>query len=369
MPRTTQKIKTLPTNEMPFRTGDEPAATKGTRSARLAKLIAVQAVAMGLCLSAGAQETHDKLPNYVPVLQHIRAKALAVDQQKGYLVEQVKPGVFVMTDGVYQSAFVTTGHGVIVFDAPPSFAGHIVKAVAEVTSEPIQQLVYSHTHVDHIGGADLIVKHFPKVQIVAEEGVAAFLREKNDQRRPQPTRTFKDHQTLKLGSTTVELKLGHWHSPEGDLFIYLPDKKFLIAIDTLAPGHVPFMDFDLTMNMHEYIKVFDQLLAYDFDVLVAGHLTYLASREDVQTTRDYTMDVYKTMKRIHDGMDQMAVMSEAAAKYTWDNKVAIFRTLLDRMVEQGAKEIQSRWIDKLAGVDVFGASHCRTALVYVRWDD
>ena len=328
------------------------------------------AVALGLLFTvATPAQAADKLPNYVPVLPQVKARALAVDPQKGYVVKQVKPGVFVITEGIYQSAFVTTGKGVILFDAPPSFAQHIIKAVAEVTSEPVVKLVYSHVHVDHIGGAHLILKQFPKLQIVAEEGTAVILREKRDPHRPLPTRTFKDHQTLKLGSMTVELKLGNWHSPEGDLFIYLPGKKFLMAIDTLAAGWVPFMDFDLTMNMHDYLKVFDQLLAYDFDVLVPGHLTYLADREDVQVTKDYVTDVYKTVKRIHDGTDQMAVMSRAAQKYSWDNKFAIFRTLLDGLVDQCVREIQGRWIDKLAGVDVFVASHCSTALVYARWDD
>jgi len=89
----------------------------------------------------------------------------------------------------------------------------------------------------------------------------------------------------------------------------------------------------------------------------------------VQVTKDYVTDVYKTVKRIHDGTEQMAVMSQAAQQYTWDNKFAIFRTLLDGVVDQCATEIQGRWIDKLAGVDVFVSSHCSTALVYVRWDD
>ncbi len=40
-----------------------------------------------------------------------------------------------------------------------------------------------------------------------------------------------------------------------------------MAVDTFPPGYVPFMNFDLTMNMHAYLKMFDQLLAYDFDVL------------------------------------------------------------------------------------------------------
>lgn len=332
--------------------------------------IATIALAVGLSFgtSAKAQEA-DKLPSYVPVLPQIKARALAVDPQKGYLVKEVKPDVYVITDGIYQSAFVTTGKGVILFDAPESFAQHIVTAVTEVTREPIVQLVYSHAHLDHIAGASLIVKQVPNLAIVAEEGTAAFLREKRDARRPIPTSTFKGQRTLKLGRMTVELKKGQWHSPEGDLFVYLPGRKFLMAIDTLAAGHVPFMDFDLSTNMHAYLKVFDQLLAYDFDVLVPGHLTYLADRQDVQMSKDYALDVYKTVKRIHEGTDQMKVMSQAAQKYSWDNKFAIFRTLLDGVIAQCATEIQGRWIDKLAGVDVFGASHCRAALIYARWDD
>src|SRR5205807_9439179 len=123
------------------------------------KLIAALALSLGVPFSGtvAAQEL-DELPNYVPVLPQVKARALAVDPQKGYLVERVKPGVFVITDGAYQSAFVTTGNGVILFDAPPSLAEHLLKAVADVTSEPVVQLVYSHVHSDHIAGAGLILK-------------------------------------------------------------------------------------------------------------------------------------------------------------------------------------------------------------------
>jgi hypothetical protein len=47
--------------------------------------------------------------------------------------------------------------------------------------------------------------------------------------------------------------------------------------------------------MHEYLKMFDELLAYDFDVLVTGHLTSLGTRQDVVDTKNYTMDVYETV--------------------------------------------------------------------------
>jgi glyoxylase-like metal-dependent hydrolase (beta-lactamase superfamily II) len=309
------------------------------------------------------------LPDFLPVPVSVKTRILQVDPQKGYLVKELKPSVYMITDGGYQSLFVTTGSGVILLDAPPSFGGKIVEAVGEVTKEPIKELVYSHSHLDHISGAVAVMKDVPGLRILAEDGVAAFLNAKDDPRRPRPTETFNDHYVLQRGSATIELKKGHWHSNEGDLFIYLPSAKVLMAVDTMPPGSAPFMDFDLTADFREYLKIFDQLLAYDFDVLVGGHLSFPGTRSDVLLTKQYTTDVYETIKRIHDGTDQMKVVSRAVAKYGPDNKMALFRSLLDPMVQQCAKEIVGRWSDKLASVDVYAASHCHTALIYARWDD
>jgi len=41
----------------------------------------------------------------------------------------------------------------------------------------------------------------------------------------------------------------------------------------------------------------------------------------------------------------------------------------ERITAKAVAELQARWIDKLAGVDVFVDSHVRTALIYGRWDD
>src|SRR5262249_9073415 len=138
-------------------------------------------------------------------------------------------------------------------DAPPSFAGKIVNAVSQVTKEPIVELVYSHSHLDHIAGAPEVLKQVPDLKILAEEGVANFLREKRDPRRTLPTETVKREHTLKLGSATIEMKHGHWHSNEGDLYIYIPAAKVLMAIDTLPPGYAQFQDFDLTSDFHDYL--------------------------------------------------------------------------------------------------------------------
>jgi glyoxylase-like metal-dependent hydrolase (beta-lactamase superfamily II) len=321
--------------------------------------------ALFLATAAVAQET--RLPNYAPLLPQVRARAWAVDSQKGYVVREVKPSVFIITDGTYQSMFVTTGKGVVLFDAPSSLAQHIVQAVADVTKERIVKLVYSHIHVDHIGGAGLILEQNPGIEIVAEEGVTRFLREQNEPNRPEPTHVFKDRETLTFGSMTAELKVGYWHSPPGDLFIYLPDKKVLMAVDTMSSGSVPFMGFDLTMNMDAYLKVFPQLLAYDFDLLVPGHHSNPSTKDDVKLVQAYVMDIYDTIKRIHDS-DHKALTSKAAQKYGRDNTYAIAGALMHNEVDQCEKEIRDRWMTKLDNVDVWVRSQCQTALVYYEWD-
>lgn len=316
------------------------------------RLIAVVACALGFWLvpSAWAQ-TADTLPDYAPLVPEIKAKSPVIDPEKGYVVEELKPGVFMITDGAYESVFVTTGMGVVLFDAPPSFAHHIQQAVAEKTSEPIVQLVYTHVHVDHIGGAGLILKQNPKMEILAEMGTAEFLREMHDPQRPVPTRTFKDQETLKLGSLTANMKVGYWHSPEGDLLISIPDKKFVIAIDAFSSGATPFMGFDLTMNMHEYLKLFDQLQAMDFDVMVPGHHGTPATQADVQVAKSYVTDVYNTVTRIL-AEDHQALRARAVQKYGSENGWAVASVLIDSEVNQCANEVKGRWIKKLEGVDI-----------------
>jgi glyoxylase-like metal-dependent hydrolase (beta-lactamase superfamily II) len=333
---------------------------------RLKLVIALRAV-MSFSMMTTAVAQDGALPNYVPLLPQAKARAWAVDPQTGYVVRELKPNVYLITNGGYQALFITTGSGVTLFDAPPSFASHIDQAVADVTSERIVRLVYSHMHVDHIGGAGLLLRQNPNMEIVAEDGVARFLREQNDPSRPEPTNVFKDHEKLTAGLIVVELKVGYWHSPPGDLFIYLPSRKVLMAVDTMSSGSVPFTGFDLTMNTDAYLKVFDQLLAYDFDILVPGHHSNPSTRDDVRLVKEYVMDIYGTIKRVHE-LDHRALMARAVQKYGRENSYPTARVLMDKEVDQCAEEIKDRWVSKLDNVDVWAQSQCRTALVYFEWD-
>ena len=323
-----------------------------------------------LSVNAFAQSTQtaEVLKQYVPVLPSVRANFFKVDPKVGYAIKDVGGGVYVVSDNMWQSAFLVSDDGVIVFDAPETFGKSLPSAIARVTDKPIKILVYSHIHRDHIGGSAAF-RYIRGLQIVACKGVADFLKEQNDPERLVPTETFESQKTIKFGGKTVELTRHFYHSNEGDLFIYVPEAKFLMAVDVVTPGYAPFQGFDLTTNFDQYLKVFDQLLAYDFTTFVGGHLTQTGGRQDVEISKEFAVDVYQTVKRIHNTIDQKAVVAEAAKKIGYDNEFLLFKVVLDRVTAESMKELRPRWINRLAGVDVWLESQVRAALIYVRWDD
>jgi glyoxylase-like metal-dependent hydrolase (beta-lactamase superfamily II) len=322
-------------------------------------------IVLTLVFGASIAFAQKPLESYAPVLDKTLKRSIRVDPEKGFTILEVKPNtnIFSLTDGIWQSAVIVTTDGVVLVDAPESLGPNIQKAVAEVTNQPIVTLVYSHSHIDHIGGSGYL-KNIPNLEIIALEGVAEFLREKNDPKRLLPTNTFKNSYVLRKGDKQIDLTNPlNFHSDEGDLFVSIAGDRFLMVNDVLAPGYVPFMNLDISSNTHEYLKVFDRILAYDFDVFVGGHLTSIGDRDDILESKAYVMDVYETVKRVHAKTNMLEIMSGAASKVGWDNKFLLFKVFLDRVTDESAVEIEARWIGRLAGVDVWGRSHASTMLL------
>jgi hypothetical protein len=62
------------------------------------------------------------LPDYAPVPPAASGPAL---NGQGYHVGRVERNLFWVTDGTYQSAFLTTDEGVVLFDAPPTIGRNL----------------------------------------------------------------------------------------------------------------------------------------------------------------------------------------------------------------------------------------------------
>lgn len=241
--------------------------------------------------------------------------------------------VWYITEGVYQMMVIVGDSAVIVVDAPPSIgmdlnAGPfgsdvnvtIPEIVAEITDNPITKLIYSHSHFDHIGAAGVIKEAFPDVLIIAHKLTKEQLefggRNPNFlQPRPMiplpdvplPDMTFGKSRNLALGKFATRLELrykGPAHEP-GNIFIYQPHQKILMMIDIVFPRLSPFELLALAEDTGSYLRAYDQILEYDFDVLIAGHLNKLGDRSDVEEARGYMQDILANSKLALDPFDPL----------------------------------------------------------------
>jgi len=302
------------------------------------------------------------------------SKGVPIPQDKGYVVEEIKDGLYWVTEGAYTAMFLTTGKGVIVVDAPPSFGDKMLKAISEVTKEPITHVVYSHAHADHIGGASM----YPKTaKYIAHVETKKRLQRMNDTSRPFPygmfvggkpvpfpTITFEDSYTLKVGNQELRLEYkGDDHEP-GNIYVYAPKQKVLMKIDIVFPGWTPFKGLAVAENTVGYLKSHDVILSYDFDKLVSGHWGRLATRKDVEIQKQYMQDIQTSAGKALQTVDFYAI----AEKVGYANTALLFETYLAAVTQECAKLTEPKWIKKLGGVDVWTKDHCYKVIMAHRLD-
>src|SRR5215216_6733624 len=143
-------------------------------NSRIARLLIAGLLVAGICAAGSyaqsrdssseqgaAGEPYPQMPSVAPIgvrtgkYMDVPASAQgpAIDPAKGYRLQDLGGGLYMVTDNAYQSMFLIYDRGVVVIDAPPSYAAHIPQAIAGVSNKPITHIIYSHSHNDHIGGA------------------------------------------------------------------------------------------------------------------------------------------------------------------------------------------------------------------------
>ncbi len=285
-----------------------------------------------------------------------------IDPEKGYFVSEISDGLFWLIDGSYQVMFLTTGQGVIVVDAPESIGEKYLKAISDVTDEPVTHVIYSHIHKDHIGAAH----QFPAEAVfISHEDVAQHLAVKNDPDRPVPTVSFDDTYTLSVGNQLLELSyVGAFHS-KGDIVIYAPKQKVAMVVDLFHPGAAPFKAFGITKNMNQYIAVHDKLVeSFDFDVLISGHEQILATKDHIQTNKQFTMDVMTNAIKATQQVD----FAQIVQVYGFEGRAAVFDRYFDELAQVCSELTIEQWQGKINDLEPFMEDHCMAMLFYVMID-
>lgn len=310
-------------------------------------------------VDAGSIDASEPGTSYAPLPE--TARGVPIDPARGYALEEIRDGLYWVTNGSEQAAFLVSTEGVIVIDAPPYLTDALAAAVQSVTTQPITHIVYSHYHADHIAGAGRLST---TAQIVAHTETQKALERAADPNRPIPTITFEESYTLTVGNQTLELS---YHGPNhvpGNIFIHAPLQRTLMVIDIVWPGWVPFVELGEAEDLPGYRAALDTALTLDFDIFIGGHVGRYGNKSDVERTKEYVDDVFAAAGRALQAVN----INEIAQEVGYENPYALVDVWFDRMKVQCADELTTKWVGRLGGADAWAETHCFVAFQSLRID-
>jgi glyoxylase-like metal-dependent hydrolase (beta-lactamase superfamily II) len=166
------------------------------------------------------------------------------------------------------AGFVVTAGGVVVFDAlgTPALGYRLLQRIREVTDQPIERIVVSHYHADHIYGLQAFKEHAGDPPVWAQRQTLGYVggdrstqgedaERRLEQRREAlfpwvdedtyvvaPDQLFDESANFEVGGVEFEVRhLGPAHAP-GDSIMLVKDHGVLFGGDVIYKGRVPFLD-------------------------------------------------------------------------------------------------------------------------------
>jgi glyoxylase-like metal-dependent hydrolase (beta-lactamase superfamily II) len=279
----------------------------------------------------------------------------------GYVVERIAGRLYCLAKSGTMTVFLATDAGVVALDAPPALAEVYLPAIRGVTDAPVTHLVYSHSHLDHIGAASRMPAGAARI---AQEETARTLGRRRDPRRPLPTRTFAVADTLSVGGETLVLRFHGPNHDGGQLLVWAPRERVLVGID-LYNGSAPWFRLGGAKDVPGYLALHDSLLAYDFEVFVGGHGARTGTREDLERQRSYLRDVAAAADSAAAEVDYAASAAAMPADAHGYEKLARFYR---EQADACTRRVLARWRARLPGVEAATPSHCEAMLESRRVD-
>lgn len=293
------------------------------------------------------------------------------DPATGFGLEEVKPDVYALTDGIYTSMFAVTDEGVVLFDVPLTLAPGILDAVASVSDKKVSHVIYSHHHRDHISGYGEIAADLPiEVEIIASQPVATRLAEFMDSARPGPTMTFEKEMKLSIGGLDIELSVTPGGHSQGNIFIYLPQKQVAMVVDIIYPGFVPFRSQFWHTQFNGYQQTIDEFLEFDADKYVLGHLNRVGTREDVLNAKEFAADVLQAatdaLSTQPPDLPPLAEINMELFLNSGGNALLAFVGIENIQIDTCYSLLEPKWAGTLGSFDVMTRFHCANVLIYIQ---
>jgi cyclase len=211
-------------------------------------------------------------------------------QDLGPHFKKIKDGIYVYAQKPADSnaGIILTQEGIVLIDSAhnPPDSQAILKAVKQLTSQPIRFLINTEPHSDHTTGHFLFS---PPAIIIAHEGATDSMKKAyNPQRNEKlmadypdmresfkgfkmitPQIEYRDKMTLNVGERTFELYyLKNVHS-EADTAIWLPRERVIFS--AAVAGVKRFSNLRPSVQIEDMISAMKMMKSLNPEIVVPGH--------------------------------------------------------------------------------------------------
>ncbi len=210
----------------------------------------------------------------------------------------------------------------IVDDEFLPLAEKIDAALGKLSDQPLQYVVNTHVHGDHIGGNAYFGK---KAKIIASANLRTrLLLQTNVAPSALPVITYTHGTSLYFNGEEIRIiAFGPGHT-DGDSAVYFSGSKVLHLGDQFVNGRFPYVDVANGGDVKGFLKNIDSVLAWlPADVkIIPGH-GVVGTVDDLKNFRDFVAEsIAVVQKDINDGktLDQAKANADFLEKYKqWRN--------------------------------------------------
>lgn len=252
---------------------------------------------------------------------------LNIEGATGSHLTQLSEKVWTYNWGFDRTLIVDTSEGLVVIDSfSDALSEHLLEKLrAQGLDKPVHTLIYTHFHLDHVGGGQRLKPQHVIAHKKTESYWADF--DIEDLGIAKPTQTIDGDFSLVIGGVRFDLLYGGFSHTDTFYAVHLPEERLLYAADTV--GVEVFLPVGgVALYTPGYFRMLDRIASIDFDTFVSSHFK-VGDKKDFLAARNLQKTIQKTLH-------------EAASKYKGDvalhqNKKALlemFDEVHDKLYEE-----------------------------------
>lgn len=192
-----------------------------------------------------------------------------------------------------------------------------IKDIQAISNKPIKYVVNTHYHLDHVFGNSefeklgaIIIAHENDKKSMENsaadtlkniEGYGLTKEDMDGTVVSYPIVTFSERMTIDIGGQNVELIHAQKSHTDGDIIVYLADKKILFSGDILFTNYHPFIGEG---NILDWTKKLDDIKLMDVETIIPGHGP-ISTKKDLDDMKDYILLFDQKAKELASNSDDV----------------------------------------------------------------